>query len=70
MVKHSQTVRRQQPSDCLSVFDQFVGLPLNGLRLILEGVAYTCIFWIHFQNSIINVIIRLFSFTFAFSAGW
>ena len=26
MVKHTQTIRRQQPTNCLSVFDHFVGL--------------------------------------------
>ena len=31
MVKHTQTIRRQQPVNCLSVFDHFVGLALKGL---------------------------------------
>ena len=31
MVKHSQTIRRQQPTNCLSVFDHFVRLTLKGL---------------------------------------
>ena len=31
MVKHTQTIRRQQPTNCLSVFDHFVGLALKGL---------------------------------------
>ena len=31
MVKHTQTICRQQPTNCLSVFDHFVGLPLKGL---------------------------------------
>ena len=30
MTKHSQTIRRQ-PTNCLSVFDHFVGLALKGL---------------------------------------
>ena len=30
MVKHTQTIRRQEPTNCLSVFDHFVGLPLKG----------------------------------------
>ena len=34
MVKHTQTIRRQQPKNCLSVFDHFVGLVLKGLRLV------------------------------------
>ena len=33
MVKHTQTIRRQKPTNCLSVFDHFVGLALKGLRL-------------------------------------
>ena len=31
MVKHTQTIRRQQPANCLSVFVHFVGLALKGL---------------------------------------
>ena len=31
MVKHTQTIRRQQPTDCSSVFDHFVKLALKGL---------------------------------------
>ena len=34
MVEHSQTIRRQNPTNCLSVFDHFVGLALKGLRLV------------------------------------
>ena len=32
MVKHTQTIRRQQPTNCLNVFDHFVGLALEGLN--------------------------------------
>ena len=32
MVKHTQTIRRQQPTNCLSVFDHFVNLALKGLK--------------------------------------
>ena len=32
MVKHTQTIRRKQPTNCLSVFDHFVGLVLKGIR--------------------------------------
>ena len=32
MVKHTQTIRGQQPTNCLSVFDHFVGFALKGLR--------------------------------------
>ena len=31
MVKHTQTIRRQQPTNCLSVFGDFVKLALKGL---------------------------------------
>ena len=31
MVKHTQTIRRQKPTNCLSVFDHFVGLALKVL---------------------------------------
>ena len=31
MVKHTQTIQRQQPTNCLSVFDHFVWLALKGL---------------------------------------
>ena len=31
MVKHIQTVRLQEPTNCLSVFDHFVGLARKGL---------------------------------------
>ena len=30
MVKHTQTICQQQPTNCLSVFDHFVGLVLRG----------------------------------------
>ena len=29
MVKHTQTIRRQQPANCLSVLDHFARLALN-----------------------------------------
>ena len=32
MVKHAQKIGRQQPTNCLSVFDHFVGLVLKGLN--------------------------------------
>ena len=39
MVKHSQTIRRELPTICLSVFDHFVGLALKGLTS----------YWKHYQ---------------------
>ena len=38
MVKHTQTIRRQQPKNCLSVFVYFVGLPLKGVKLYVTSV--------------------------------
>ena len=32
MVKHIQTIRRQKLTNCLSVFDHFVGLALKVLK--------------------------------------
>ena len=31
MVKHTQTIRRLLPKNCLRLFDHFVGLALQGL---------------------------------------
>ena len=39
MAKHSHTNRRQQPTNCLSVFNHFVGLALKGLRSLAENLA-------------------------------
>ena len=33
MIKYFQTICRQQPTNCLSVFDHFVGMALKGLSL-------------------------------------
>ena len=33
MVKQTQTIRQQKPTNCLSVFDHFVVLALKGLNL-------------------------------------
>ena len=32
MVKHNQTIRRLLSTNCLSVFEHFVGLTLQGLK--------------------------------------
>ena len=34
MDKHTQTIRRQELTNCLSVFDYFGGLALKGLKKI------------------------------------
>ena len=36
MVKHTQTIRRQKPTNCFSVFDHFVVLALKGLTYFLK----------------------------------
>ena len=33
MVQHNQTIRQKQATNCLSVFDHFVGLTLKGLTV-------------------------------------
>ena len=38
MIKHTQTIRCQQLSNCLSVFDHFVGLALKGLRILISEI--------------------------------
>ena len=34
MAKHTQNICREKPTNCLSVFDNFVGLALKGLNKI------------------------------------
>ena len=34
MIQHTQTIRQQQPTNCLSVFDHFVGLALKELTKV------------------------------------
>ena len=38
MVKYTQTTRRLFPTNCLSVFDHFVGLALKGLNLSTQVI--------------------------------
>ena len=52
MVTQTQTIRRQQPINCLSVFDLFVGLALEGLR---TAVLLTVVTNKIFYDSIITV---------------
>ena len=40
MVKHFQTIHWQKPTNCLSVFDHFVGLRLKGLKAVLDNDSY------------------------------
>ena len=41
MAKHTQIIRRQQPANCLSVFDFFVRLANKGL--IEDSVTKSCL---------------------------
>ena len=53
MVKHNQTILRQKSTNCLCVFDNFVGLTPNGLTKQLLSIfetqpshtTYCTIFW-------------------------
>ena len=36
MVKHTQTICRLLPANCLGVFDHFLGLALKGLKLVVD----------------------------------
>ena len=40
MVKHTQTICRQLPKNCLSVFDHFVELMLKGLSTYFPTATY------------------------------
>ena len=39
MVKHTETIRRLLPMECLSVFDHFVGLAIKGLTVAYDNVV-------------------------------
>ena len=43
MVKHTQTIRGLLMTNCLSVFDHFVGLALKGLKLLNANTENTTI---------------------------
>ena len=40
-VNHTQTIRRQKPTNSLSVFDHFWGLVLNGLKSSVINFKFT-----------------------------
>ena len=45
MLKHTQTIRRQMQTNCLSVFDHFVGFALKRLnceKLTYDDMAVLC----------------------------
>ena len=53
MVKKTQTIRWQQPTNCLSVFDHFVGLPFKRLMFLKISIIIQHIL----SGGIIDVII-------------
>ena len=44
MVKHTQTIRQQASTNCLSMFDHFVGLVLTGLIFLINQFHVTGLF--------------------------
>ena len=57
MIKHTKKIRRQQPTNCLSVFDLFVGLALKGFNVLFKIVFFTakfdlCSVFGHFSCSV------------------
>ena len=53
MAKHTQTIRRLLPTNCLGVFDHFVGLALTGLTNTLLLKSFEVINRINSLNGII-----------------
>ena len=41
MVKHTQTIRRQQRTNCWNVFDHLMGLGYKGLTLVTFSETYS-----------------------------
>ena len=61
MVKHAQTIRRQMSTNCLSMFDHFVWLVLEGLTYLIQSeIDPFCL-----SNFDINFIMNSFSATFS-----
>ena len=67
MVKHTQTIRRQQPRNCLSVFDHFVGLGLKGSKIcqasmtkLLFGNSYHLLVFVYFPKMLCHRYLREF----------
>ena len=53
MVKHTQTIRQQQPTNCLSMFDHIVGLSLKGLNRKGNGISE----WVKFLAHVLDLFI-------------
>ena len=56
MVKHTQTIRWQKPTNCVIVFDTSVGLVLKGLKLNPPQTVLVFFFNL-FCTSLIDVLI-------------
>ena len=60
MVKHTQTIRRPLPTNCLSVFDHSVGLALKELSYSIKNFSLTSIssqfFYSELRNYLDNFI--------------
>ena len=60
MVKYTQTIRLQQPTNCLNVFDHFVGLALKGFNFNVSDILQKSqSFWKFIIIIIIIIIIHL-----------
>ena len=55
MVKHTQTVCRLLRTNCLSVFDHFVGMTVKGLKSDIVEIN-TYIYWIRWISVEINIV--------------
>ena len=67
MIKNTQTIRLQRPTNCLSVFDHFVALALKGLRrscLLLALLSLT--FCIYLLIYFVYLFIYLFLYIYLF----
>ena len=55
MVKHTQTIRRQQPTNCFSIFDHFAGLVVKA-RAIVKGYSKDIVQgYSHYCNSLTHL---------------
>ena len=59
MVKHTQTIPRHQPTNCLSVFDHFVGLALK--ELTHNRLQQLLFFFFFFLTQLSEELAKVFS---------
>ena len=64
MVKHTQTICRKLPINCLSAFDHFVGLALKGLRkdtkLSKVRLSLGDVKWSSFFNKVVELFLHFY----------